>query len=401
MLKWFSEVSTGPHLSGALEECIDRLQRALGEHSPTLVVVFVSPEHAAAAQVVPQRLQEAFPSASVLGCSAGGVVGGGKEVEDGAMIALTAAVLPDVAAVPFHMTMGRLPSPTAPPEAWHAVLDIEPEVQPIFLLLPDPFTFEARILTAGLDDAYPDAPKIGGLASGGRRAGESLLLVGGPGKVEQHRAGVVGMALYGDVAMDTVVAQGCRPVGAPMVITRCERNLINELDGRPVIATLESLFMSLSDHDQQLFRRSPMLGLAMEGERRPLRRGDFLIRAIQGISRRNGAMAISARAAEGMVVQFHVRDAEASTRDLTELLARHKRQPGYETPAGGLLFSCLGRGEKFYGTTGHDSKIIQNSIGNVPIGGFFCNGEIGPVHGRTFLHGYTSSLGLFRPRGWS
>jgi len=392
-LQWISEVATG---SGALEACIERISGVL--ERPSILAAFVSPDLAGRAAAA---LAAAFPDSAVVGCSAAGVVGGGREVEEGSAVSLTAAVLPDVIAVPFHMTMGRLPSPNSPPEAWHALLGVEPEVQPIFLLLPDPFTFEPRVLTAGMDDAYPDAPKIGGLASGGRRAGESLLLAGSPGEIGSHRAGVVGMALYGDIAMDTVVAQGCRPVGAPMVITRCERNHIQELDGRPVIDTLESLFMSLSDHDQKLFRSSPMLGLAMQGERRPQRPGDFLIRNIQGISRRTNAMAISAMAAPGMVVQFHVRDAETSTRDLTELLSRYQRRPGVEAPAGGMLFSCLGRGERFYGTTGHDSAIIRKGLGPVPIGGFFCNGEIGPVHGRTFLHGYTSSLGLFRSRGWS
>ena len=392
-MQWFSEVSTG---SSALDVCIERISQKLAD--PTLLIAFVSPDLAGR---VAERLQEAFPGAAVLGCSAAGVVGGGREIEDGAALSLTAAALPDVAAVPFHMTMGRLPGASTPPEAWHALIGVEPEVQPVFLLIPDPYTFEPRALTNGLDDAYPDVPKIGGLASGGRRAGESLLLVGEPGRVVSHRAGVVGMALYGDIAMDTVVAQGCRPVGAPMVITRCERNHVRELDGRPAIATLELLFMSMTDSDQQLFRRSPMLGLAMEIERRPLRQGDFLIRNIHGISRRSGAMAISALVAEGMVVQFHVRDAETSTRDLTELLSRHKRRPDYEAPAGGLLFSCLGRGKQFYGTTGHDSKIIRNNLGKVPVGGFFCNGEIGPVHGRTFLHGYTSALGLFSAPGWS
>lgn len=376
--------------------CINRISSAMA--SPSILAAFVSPDLAGGAA---SALAEAFPESAVVGCSAAGVIGGGREVEEGSVVSLTAAFLPDVIAVPFHMTMGRLPSPNAPPEAWHALLGVEPEVQPIFLLLPDPFTFEPRVLTAGIDDAYPDAPKIGGLASGGRRAGESLLLAGAPGQISSHRAGVVGMALYGDIAMDTVVAQGCRPVGAPMVITRSERNHIKELDGRPVIDTLESLFMALSDHDQELFRRSPMLGLAMEGERRPGRPGDFLIRNIQGISRRTNAMAISAMAAPGMVVQFHVRDAETSTRDLTELLSRYARRPGVETPAGGLLFSCLGRGERFYGTTGQDSAILQKELGPVPTGGFFCNGEIGPVHGRTYLHGYTSALGLFRNRGWS
>ena len=219
--------------------CIARIKQKMAE--PTLLVAFVSPDLASQA---PVALDEAFQGAAVLGCSAAGVVGGGREIEDGLAVSITAASLPDVAVVPFHMTMGRLPSPNTPPEAWHALLEVEPEVQPVFLMLPDPFTFESRVLTAGLDDAYPDAPKIGGLASGGRRAGETLLMLSSAeGRLTSHRAGVVGMALYGDIAMDTVVAQGCRPIGAPMVITRSQRNHIHELDGRPVIATLESLFL--------------------------------------------------------------------------------------------------------------------------------------------------------------
>jgi small ligand-binding sensory domain FIST len=94
------------------------------------------------------------------------------------------------------------------------------------------------------------------------------------------------------------------------------------------------------------------------------------------------------------VVQFHLRDARTSADDLDQLLARHRG-----TPAGSLLFSCLGRGTHLYGRADHDTDLVRRHFGDVPLGGFFCNGEIGPVQGTTFLHGYTSAFGLFRPRG--
>jgi small ligand-binding sensory domain FIST len=98
-----------------------------------------------------------------------------------------------------------------------------------------------------------------------------------------------------------------------------------------------------------------------------------------------------------MVVQFHLRDAATSAHDLEAVLARYQEGPP-RRPAGSLLFSCLGRGEHLYGRPDHDTAAFQRRLGPVPLGGFFCNGEIGPVHGSTFLHGYTSAFGLFRKR---
>jgi small ligand-binding sensory domain FIST len=104
---------------------------------------------------------------------------------------------------------------------------------------------------------------------------------------------------------------------------------------------------------------------------------------------------VAAEVREGSVVQFHLRDAQTSADDLAAHLRERAREP---RPAGALLFSCLGRGRHLYGAPDHDSSVFAARYGGVPLGGFFCNGEIGPVHGRTFLHGYTSSFGLFGPR---
>jgi len=127
------------------------------------------------------------------------------------------------------------------------------------------------------------------------------------------------------------------------------------------------------------------------------RQGDFLVRNLVGLDEDRGILLIGAIMREGTIVQFHLRDAATSAADLSAMLA--------ELPAdvrrdvrGSLLFSCLGRGRHLYGRPDHDTDLFRRHLGEVPLGGFFCNGEIGPVQGRTFLHGYTSSFGLFRPR---
>ena len=134
-------------------------------------------------------------------------------------------------------------------------------------------------LIAGLDRAYPGAPKFGGLASGGRGPGENRLLLGR----EMHRTGVAGVAFSGNVAVETVVAQGCRPIGEPMFVTACDRNVIRALDGQPPLAVLRELHDKLQPRDRQLARHSLFLGIVMKEDRQQYGQGDFLIRNLIGI----------------------------------------------------------------------------------------------------------------------
>jgi small ligand-binding sensory domain FIST len=123
--------------------------------------------------------------------------------------------------------------------------------------------------------------------------------------------------------------------------------------------------------------------------------GDFLIRNVMGLDAKNGSVAVASYIREGMRVQFHVRDGEAAAHDLDKVLERFKAEhPGCEVP-GGLLFSCMGRGERLYGEVDHDSQAYVQAFGNKALGGFFCSGEIGPVGKGTFLHGFTSCFALF------
>lgn len=390
-MKWASSLSTARSSVAALDETTAALRTQLEGDPPHLLLLFVSSHHAMAWTSIAEMLRDRFPTSLLLGCSAGGVIGAGREVERTAALSLTAAVLPGVELHPFHVDAAELRGADGP-GAWRDAVGLPDDGRDAsFIVLSDPLTFDAEQLVRGLDAAYPGAVKVGGLASGGntRRPGAHALFLGA-----HHPGGAVGIAMRGDVHVDTIVAQGCRAIGNPMFVTRASRNFIFQLDGRPAVQAIEELFSSLDPADQALFRESLFLGISMRDDRSEYRQGDFLVRNVLGVDTNAGALGIAAVVEEQAVVQFHVRDARTSAEDLDALLVRAESAP----PAGALLFSCLGRGEGLYGKPDHDTTAFKRHVGPVPIGGFFCNGEIGPVQGKTFLHGYTSCFGLFRPR---
>jgi small ligand-binding sensory domain FIST len=393
-MRWASAVSDEPSLDRAVADVGERLRGQLEGAKPDLALVFVGTHHAAVYDQVPDRLAAACAPAVLVGCSAGGVIGGGREVEERPGLSVTAAVLPGVDLHAFHLVSEQLPDPASERPAWERLLAAPAAVRPHFVLLPEPFSFDAERLLAGLDRWYPASQKIGGVASGAREPGGNALFR----DRDVHRAGLVGVALSGNVEVDTVVAQGCRPIGVPMFVTRAQGNLLWELDGRQAVEVLRELYARLPRADQDLARHSLFLGIVMSDTQHEYRQGDFLIRNLMGMDPERGVLAVGALLRENTVVQFHLRDAATSAADIEHLLTEYAAQHGAARAAGALLFSCLGRGLHLYGRADHDTDVFRTHLGEVPLGGFFCNGEIGPVHGTTFLHGYTSAFGLFRPR---
>jgi len=392
-MRWASAISTVPDLDAAIDETATALRRGLGDVRPDLAIVFVSPHHQPAYERVPRVIAERLAPAMLLGCSGGGIIGGGREIEDEPAVSVTAAVLPNVSIRPFHVAPGALADPTVDEQPWRGLIDRDAFGEPQIVLLADPFTAAAESFVRGLDQAFPASRIVGGLASGGMQPGANALYAGD----RMHRGGIVGLALAGDIILDTIVAQGCRPIGDPMFVTSAQQNVLYALDGRPAVAVLQDVYRALSKADQALCRQSLFLGIAMHDAREEYRHGDFLVRNIVGIDAAAGALGVGAELRNGMIVQFHLRDARTSADDLDALLAAHERSAS-APPAGSVLFSCLGRGAALYGRANHDSDAFRRHLGDVPLGGFFCNGEIGPVHGSTFVHGYTSAFGLFRPR---
>lgn len=378
-------------LAEAVEEASTAIRDGLDGERPHLLVAFVSPHHADAYGDLPGFLTEALSPAALIGCSAGGVIGAGHEVEKEPGLSLTAAVLPGVDLKPFHVPDGAMPGLDESPRAWHAELGIPPHEDLHFLVLPEPFSSDAERFLEGLDFAYPSSIKIGGMASGGQSPGRNVLLLDGA----VHKEGLVGVAMRGALRVETIVAQGCRPVGEPMTITRCDRNVLFEVDGRAPLEALREVYRDLTPRDRELFNHSLFLGVVMDDSRERYGQGDFLVRNILGADQESGALAVGALLKDRQHVQFHLRDAATSADDLAALLVRHA-QESPDPPAGALLFSCLGRGMHLYGRSDHDTGLFQEIVGSVPLGGFFCNGEIGPVGGATWIHGYTSAFGIFR-----
>lgn len=392
--RWASSVSDAADLEDAVAATVVDLRRQLGDLTPDLVIAFASPHHGAHFDGLPSYVG-ADLGGTFFGCSGGGVIGGGREVEHRPGLSLTAAVLPGVDVLPFHLDDEQIAALGTDAEAWHARLGIEVGADPQFLLLPDPFTCDVERLLGVMDEVFPNAPKVGGLASGGGEPGSNALWASGA----TYRHGVAGLALVGDVVIDTLVAQGCRPVGDPMFVTRAQGSRVFELDGRVPLDVLRDLYERLTPPDRELLQRSLFLGVVMKPSRENYRQGDFLVRNVFGLESETGALVVGATMSDNEVVQFHLRDVHTSAADLEELLARYAREHSGEAPLGSLLFSCLGRGQGFYGRPDHDTDAFRDVFGLLPLGGFFCNGEIGAVHGTTFLHGYTSSFGLFRRRG--
>lgn len=218
-----------------------------------------------------------------------------------------------------------------------------------------------------------------------------------------YREGTVGVALIGDIVISTIVAQGCRPIGEPFRVVSGDRNIVTELEstihtGTPQspLAVLQELIESLSEADRELAQHSLFVGVVRDEFKQALAPGDFLIRNLLGVDPRSGAIAIGDRVRTGQRIQFHLRDAKTSAEDLEMLLLRYQEQSFKTNAVGALMFSCLGRGQYLYGQPNFDSKLFHKYLSNLPLSGFFCNGEIGPVGGSTFLHGYTSVFGICR-----
>jgi small ligand-binding sensory domain FIST len=390
-MKWASTLSLEPDLGSAVEEAAAAAEVRLDGRSPDLAVVFVAANHAPRFDELPRLLKERLHARVIIGCSAGGVIGDAREIEHQPGLSLTVAVLPGVDLHPFHVESEVLRTADVTLGIWPQGRGARPGEQPHFLLFPDPFSFDAEAFLRALDRAYPQSRKIGGLASGGRQPGSNILVLGNG----IHRSGAVGVALSGAVSVEAIVAQGCRPIGQPMFVTRCDRNVLWEIDGRRPLDVLREIHAGLAPEDRALAQHSLFVGLAMSDDQQEFRRGDFLIRNLIGADGESGAMALGALLQPAAVVQFHLRDARTSAEDLEALLGRHRIEKPDSKPAGCLLFSCLGRGRHLYGCPDHDSDAFRRHLGPVPLGGFFCNGEIGPVRGMTFLHGYTSVFGLF------
>ncbi len=392
-MRFASGISDAINAQEAVDTACQQALEPLAGQSCDLACLFVSPAYGAYWPPLLERLQERLKPRVVIGCSGSGIIGGGRELEAIPAVSVVAAHLPGVRLHPFVVTPDEIEL-SAPGGFWIDKIGVAPASQPVFILFAAPLSCQPLTLLDTLNATYRGRPIVGGLVSGGTGPGEQFLFMG-PDVV---REGAVGVALSGNIAMDTVVSQGCRPIGRPYVVTKAEDTIVWELGGKSALSVLHEVLSALSPEDRELAQRgSIFIGLAITEMRQAFLSGDFLVRNIVGLDPASGALAVAEAVRVGQTLQFQLRDPRTSGQELRRLLHRLGSSGQEAAPAGCLLFNCTGRGKSLYGVAHHDVRTIQTAKGTVPIGGVFCSGEIGPVGETNFLHGYTASLGLFRP----
>ena len=380
--------STTPDIVAALDGLLARLQADLSGQRPDLVMTFFTAHHAGDAAVLRKRIMDVLRPTVLLGCPAAGVIGEDVEVEERAGTVIWAAHWPGVQLTPFRLEVDEHEG-----EAVLAGWPAAPAPGTGFLVLADPYTTPGDALLDGFLQRYPGAPVLGGFSSGATGPGQAQFLFNG----EIIDDGVVGVTVGGSVRLDPLVSQGCRPVGRHLVVTKAEQNVILALGGKPALDQLRSVFGEVPARDQQLMQTALHVGRVVDERKSRYDRRDFLVRNVLGFDLENKALAINELVRPGQTIQFMVRDKDAASEDLHSLLAEEaKRGP----PLGALLFSCNGRGTHLFGHAHHDVRSVHSGLGSdVATAGFFCNGEIGPVGGQPFVHGFTASIALFRPAG--
>ncbi len=389
-MRFASSITTATEPHAAVEELLAPLHDRVTLGMVDLAVLFFTSHFIDDLSDVVDRIGAAIPGAALIGCSAEGTIGCDRELERTPSMSLLVATLEGVDVRPFYLRQKDLESIQTPPD-WGRFVGVSAESKPTFLAVGDPFQFAIHDFVERLNDAFPGAPLLGGVASAGVTPGQNRLVIG----EDIHTDGMVGVALSGAFGVETVVSQGCRPIGKPFVITKGERNVIRDLGGKAPLEQLHAVLVDLPEEDERLAKQSLFLGRVINEYKDRFVRGDFLIHNIIGVDRQSGAVAIAGHARVGATVQFHVRDADSADEDLRAMLEPHA-DTGVR---GALLFGCNGRGTHMWSDAGHDAGALCDALGEIPVAGCFCAGEFGPVGGRNFVHGFTAAIALFREAG--
>lgn len=368
----------------AIDDAVAQIRSALGEE-PDLAVMFVSPALCGEPSVLLDAIHTRLRPKYLIGCTSDTIIGLRREIDDQSALSLWAIRLPGA-----EITEMRLTATDGPLSGWPFADADDPGLDGVALVVADPFTFAADLLLAQANAV--DLPIVGGMASGARRPGESTLFLG----AEAVGDGAVGVVIAGANVV-TAVSQGCAPIGPEMVVTDAEEGgRVDELAGSPAVAKVEAVMEELDPSERRLAAHGLLAGVVINENVPEYGRGDFLMRPILGGDRESGRLLIGENVRVGQTLRLHVRDARSAADDLRAAIGEAHSHVG-GTPVAALLFTCNGRGRHMFDTPDHDARTLAEETAGVPVAGMFCNGEIGPVGGTNFLHGFTATLAVFGP----
>jgi small ligand-binding sensory domain FIST len=367
-----------------------RLRARLPAKEISLGLVFMSPKFFPHAQQVLEILRVHARIPLLAGCSGGGLVANAEELENASGLVLALYSLPGAKLKGVRFTQEQAEAASGE-NFWPVETGVAPEQVNGWLAFIDAFHFNGENWLRSWNESYARLPVYGGLASG--KFPEPLAQIYLDGEVFED--GGVAIAVGGDVALAGVISQGCTPIGEAWTLTRVEQNLIRHIGNRPAYAVLSETVQQLPADEQRKVQGNLHIGLVVNEYLENFQRGDFLVRNLLGGDPNSGVLAVGALPRMGQTIQFQRRDAAAASEDLSELLAQTKKNLAGTEIYGGCLFCCNGRGKNLFGRTSHDAELVQAHFGPTGVAGFFCNGELGPVGEKNFLHGFTASLALF------
>ncbi len=384
-------VHRGPFDEGALREKFEQARNGLPGGQSDLVLVFVTPPLIPQAAEILEVAQVHSRARVLAGCSGRGVIGNDEEVEEGPAVAFCALRLPGAHVVPLHLSAADLQDAEGP-AWWHARCQVGLDISRGWMAFADPFSMDAEAWLRQWNDAYPGVATVGGLAGAAANSSQTHLFL----NQQIHNDGCVALSIGGSVALEPLVSQGCRPIGRPWTVTAADRNLIQKIGNLPALSVLQDTFDSLPAADKARAGGNIFVGLAMNEYQEEHRRGDFLVRNLLAADPQSGVVAVGAKVRVGQTLQFQFRDSASADEDLSTTLEVTRSRLSGRRVLSACLCSCAGRGSRLFGQPNHDARRLHGGLGTeVPLAGFFGNGEIGPVGGRNYVHGYTASAALF------
>ncbi len=356
-----------------------------------LAMLFGSFHHRAAFAEAAQIVRQTLSPRTMLGVTAESVLGVDQELEGRAGLSVIGLRLPGARLHPWSYRAEEDAAVLKDRQAMRQHIGHSDDLRTV-IMLADPFSTPiTKLLPAvtGCGDPGQPVGVVGGMSSGASQPGHNLLVLDD----QVPTSGAVGVTIAGPVQIDIIVSQGCRPIGNPLVITKCQGNVIFQLGGGKALEALGEQTNLLDEEERGLLSGGLLIGTVINEYKERFGRGDFLVRNILGFDKQHEAIAVGDLPRPGQTIQFHVRDAATAHEDLQLLLDGQQLK---DPPLGALLFTCNGRGKKLFNEENHDVQTIRDRLGEVPLAGFFAAGEIGPIGDRSFLHGHTLSLALFR-----
>lgn len=368
-----------------------RLRGRLPAPQVSLGLVFLSPKFFPHADQVLEILRVHARIPLLVGCSSASLVAGQEEIESAGGLVLALYSLPGATLKAVRFTQADVEAAGTDATYWPVETGLAPDKVNGWLTFIDPFHMDAEAWLHSWNKNYAGIPVYGGMAAGNFPEPATQVYLDG----EVFEDGGVAIAIGGDVTLEGVVAQGCTPIGEPWTLTRVEQNLIQHIANRPAYAVLAETVNQLPAAEQQKARGNLFIGLAVNEYLEEFHRGDFLVRNLIGGDPSSGVLAVGALPRAGQTIQFQRRDAATASQDMADLLTATRERLAAKPVYGGCLFCCNGRGKNLFGRLSHDASLVQAHLDLGGLGGFFCNGEIGPVGSKNFLHSHTAALALF------